>query len=326
MIHISTPNAIMLKATEPRSPEWYQQRRGGITATDLPKIMGLSGYGNALTVWNDKLGRLPNDGKESEEALFGRLLEPVVADEWARRNGKTLSTVGVMANWEEPWMRASCDRLIDGSNAALEVKTRNAYVAGKWRDDIPDDVLAQVAYQRMVGRFDYVEVACLIGGQHLSTYRYEKDTDLENLLANSALDVWEHVQAKTPPPVEWDAVLTKLMNELYPDRSGLVELPAATVAELVLDKASADSLARVAEAAQEAAKARIVHAMGEAEVITFDGEPVFTYRAQPKHSINVTDLEANDVELYEKVLAGGHINTTTSPVLRLAKGSKNVGV
>lgn len=327
MISISQPNALVLPHTEPRSPEWYAQRRNGITATDLPRIMGLSSYGNALSVWNDKLGRLPAD-ESGEAAEWGHLLEPVVADEWARRMGYTLSTIGVLANPEHPWMRASCDRLIDGHNAAVEVKTRNAYVAGKWRDDMPDDVLAQVAWQRIVGQFDYVQVACLVGGQHLVTHRYEEDPDLEALLVESAWKVWESVLTKTPPPVEWDAVLIKLLDQLMPDRSGVTTIGHADAVALLMDYSSAASLEKVAKAAKESAKAHILHVMGEGEVLELEADaspgPLFTYRAQQRSSVNLDELEANDVELYEKILEGGHITTTTSRVLRTGKGASDV--
>lgn len=311
---------------EPRSPEWFTLRRSGITATDLPKIMGLSAYGNALAVWHDKLGQLPDHGREqtSEAATWGNLLEDVVAQEWARRTGNTVSRVGVLASVEQPWALASCDRLIDGRNAALEVKTRSAYVSGKWRDDIPDDVLAQVAWQRFVGGFDYVDVACLIGGQSLSTYRYEEDTDLETLLINSAYQVWEAVQLRVPPPVEWDKVLSQLLTDLYPDRSGEREMSAGEAANLMMAYGSAAGFAKTAELAKEAAKARILEAMGEAEILTYNGEPVFTYRSQPRRSVKLDDLEDTDPDLYTKLLAGGHITTTTSRVLRTGKGAKNV--
>jgi putative phage-type endonuclease len=319
--------AELLGSPKPNTPDWYALRRAGITATDLPQILGLSAYGNALTVWHDKQGDLP-PGEPSEAGLWGHLLEDPVAQEWARRTGNTVSQVGVLAHQHEPWMRASCDRLIDGTNAALEVKTRSAYKAGLWRDDIPDDVLAQVAWQRVVGQFDYVDVACLIGGQSLTTYRYEKDTELEDYLREAAVTVWHAVTTKIPPPVDMDAVLLKLLDRLYPDRSGIRTIPPDQGFALVNAYQTACTEVKFAEERKDAAKAAAVLALGDADVLQIDGwddeGPVFTYRQQEKNSVSVRDLEANDPELYLKVLEGGHINTTTSRVLRTGKGATHV--
>lgn len=319
--------ALYLGDPAPKSDAWFGLRRAGITATDLPKILGLSGYGNARSVWHDKRGELPRD-ESGEAAVWGNLLEDVVAQEWARRFEQPVRRVGVLANLTEPWMIASCDRLELGRNAALEVKTRNQFVAGRWRDELPDDVLAQVAWQRRVVGFDFVDVACLIGGQSLVTHRYERDTELEDYLVASASAVWEGVQAKVPPPVEMDGVLLKLLEALYPDRSGVREVEHAEAVRLLLAYSQAAGLAETAKQAKEAVKAEIVSALGEAEVLALKGgaddAPLFTYRAQEKSSVNVKDLEDNDVELYESLLSGGHINTTKSRVLRSGKGAKTL--
>jgi putative phage-type endonuclease len=319
-------HATLLGSPPPQSPKWFDLRRGGITATDLPQILGLSKFGNARTVWHTKRGELPDDYEESEEAKWGRILEGPIADEWARMNDVTVSPIGVLAHLHEPWMRASCDRVINGRNAALEVKTRSAYVAGRWRDEVPDDVLAQVAWQRMVGDFDYVEVACLLGGQHLTTYRYEKDQALEDYLWTQARELWDRVRSGEPPVVDMDGVLLRLLEQLYPDRSGVKTIPQEEAVGLVLNYSSAAALATLADNAKEAARAAILSVMEGAEVLEVDGgmQPLFTYRAQERQSISLKELEDHDVELFEQVLAGGHINTTISRVLRTGKGAKNV--
>jgi len=323
-----TLNARLVGDAEPNTPEWYKIRRSGITATDLPKILGLSGFGNARSVWHDKRGELPADDL-SEAGQWGHLLEDVVAQEWARRNNHTVSRVGVLQSRRAAWQLASCDRLIDGRNAALEVKTRSAYTAGRWRDDIPDDVLAQVAWQRMVGQFDYVDVACLIGGQQLNSYRYEKDSQLEDYLFRVGADAWMGVKIGEPPPVDMDTVLIDLLNRLYPDRSGVKEIGHIEAVSLLTAYNKAAEAVKAAKAVKDAAKAMVLTVMGDAEVLTLengagDDAPLFTYRSQTRHSLSVNDLQDNDIGLYYEALVGGHITTSTSRVLRTGKGGKDV--
>ncbi|HET8661101.1 MAG TPA: YqaJ viral recombinase family protein [Micromonosporaceae bacterium] len=327
-----TPDGVLLGSPEPESDEWFRLRRGGVTATDLPRILDLSPYGNARSVWHDKRGELPRE-EGGEAAHWGHLLEDVVAQEWARRHARdgraqvVVVPIGVIANAAEPWMRCALDRLVldgcpvggVGRICALEVKTRSAYVAGRWRDDVPDDVLAQVAWQRRVTGLDHIHIACLLGGQKLIEHRYERDDDLEAYLAGAAGALWRDVLNGTPPPVDMTGVLADLLDALNPDRAGEKDVDDDTARRLLDAHLAARDAEKAAERQKEAARALVLSELGDAEVLTSGGSPIFTYRQQTKTSINVRDLEDNDVELYEQVLAGGHITETTSRVLRAAK-------
>lgn len=330
-----TPTGVLLGEPAPESVDWFRLRRGGITATDLPKILDLSAYGNARSVWHDKRGELPRD-EGGEAARWGHLLEDVVAAEWATRHedgpqsGRQLvllAPVGIIANRDDPWMRCALDRLVlagcpDDSprgTCALEVKTRSAYVAGRWRDDVPDDVLAQVAWQRRATGLDHIHIACLLGGQKLVEHRYDQDAALEAYLVEAARAVWRDVLDGTPPPVDMTGVLAALLDQLHPDRAGEHDVDPVTAADLVAEYEAAAAAVKAAEAAKDAARARVLSALGDKEILTTAGEPVFTYRPQTKTTISVRDLEANDVDLYLQVLEGGHITETTSRVLRAAK-------
>ena len=108
-----TPTGVLITDAAPETEEWFAARREGITGTDLPKILGLSKYGNALAVWQDKRGEWTDDAGEA--ARWGQLLEEPVAEEWAERNDTIVERIGVVANVEYPWMRASLDRVITGS-------------------------------------------------------------------------------------------------------------------------------------------------------------------------------------------------------------------
>lgn len=340
-----TPAGVLLGSPAPGSEEWFALRRGGITATDLPKILGLSKYGNARSVWHDKRGELdPDPGGEA--AHWGHLLEDVVTREWSHRRDADAFRVGLIANATDPWMRVALDRVVvwcpdaddietravpnvEGESpmpaCALEVKTRSAFTAGRWRDDVPDDVLAQVAWQRLTTGLDHIHIACLLGGQRLVEHRYDADTDLEQYLLAAGWSVWRDVQNGTPPAVDMDGVLADLLDQLFPDRAGEREVDAATAERLLAAYCSAKDAEATAERMKDAARASVISEMGEHEVLTHGGTPVFTYRPQTKQSINVADLEANDVELFEQVLSGGHITETTSRVLRVAKRSADDG-
>lgn len=317
-----TPTGQLISTAEPSTDEWFAVRRAGITATDVPKILGLSKYGDARAVWHDKRGELPPD-EAGEAAIWGHLLEDVVAQRWASIHGVTVQRVGIIANAQLPWMRAALDRLPDTcplgrGRCGLEIKTRSAYVAGRWRDDVPDDVLAQVAHQRMTTGLDHIHVAALIGGQKLVEHRYDEDPELEAYLLEHTERLWGQVQSGEIPAVEPTQVLADMLDRLFANRSGDAEIDESRALSLVAAYQQAKALEAEAEAAKEAARAAVLDALGPAEFLTSDGQIFFTYKQHTKHSVNVRDLEDNDVELYLQVLEGGHINDKSSRTLRLA--------
>ena len=320
-----TPSGVLVSTAEPDTAEWFQVRRDGITATDIAKILDLSQHGNALSVWMDKRGDTVDLGTH-EAARWGQILEEPIAQEWAARNGASVRPVGVIANAVHGWQRASLDRLVqdcpDGDGpCALEVKTRSAFLAGKWKLSVPDDVLAQTTWQMHVTGLDHIHVAALIGGQRLREFRVDREPQVEALILREAERVWADVLGGFEPETDPTAVLLKILNVLNPDRDGDAEIPAAEGDALAAAYSAAQVAVRSAEQQKEAAKTAVVAALGSAERLTAGGTVLFTYREQDKHSINVADLEANDPALYLEVLSGGHITTTRNRVLRAAKGA-----
>jgi hypothetical protein len=86
--------------------------------------------------------------------------------------------------------------------------------------------------------------------------------------------VWGHVQTGTPPDVDNNEVLLRVLQALYPDRAGEVDADAATVRELVAayDEGSAQEAAGKHRKTQ--AKAGLVALMGaDGDRIVIDGLP-----------------------------------------------------
>lgn len=308
----------------PRSPEWFAARRKGITATDIPKILGLSKYGNARSVWHDKRGELPPE-PAGEAAEWGNILEPVVADEWARRHTVLIAPGKVESR---DWMVATPDYHVgacpDGDaepwQCLLEIKTRSPFVAGRWRDDMPDDVLAQVAWQRVVTGAHHVHVAALIGGQRLVEHRYDRDDRLEEYLIDAAGEIWGHVIEGTPPPVDYDTLLAQVLDLVMVDRSGQTDVDIVRARDLEDRYLAARAAEAAAKQAKDAARAAILDALGAGDTLTAEGVRRFTYKPQERRGISLDALRKADPELLQRLADGGHITTTTSRVLRHYKG------
>lgn len=318
-----TPTGVLVpEASAPLTPEWFAARRKGITATDLPKILGLSNYGNALSVWNDK--RTVREDSAGEAARWGNILEEPVAQQWAADSDTRVRPVGTLAHVNNPWMLASLDRIVTGpcptndplmiGGCGLEVKTRSAYVAGKWKEDVPDDVLAQVQWGLMVTGLPHMHVACLIGGQKLSTYTVARDNELEAYLLSKAAPVWECVRTGVPPNVDADAagVLVRELNAMFAKREGAVSVDPFTAEGYITSYREGHRLEKRGKALKQVAMGNMVKMLGGAEVATGeDDEPLWTYK-RPAAKFELTAdqrarLEQENPELHAELVAQGYI-------------------
>lgn len=318
-IDLVTPTGVLVTDAEPETQAWFMARAAGITGTDLPKILGYSRYGNSLSVWMQKRGEL--DDEAGEAARWGQVLEDPVAQVWAADNDATVRRVGVLRHHEHWWMRASLDRLVDGcpdGTCGLEVKTRSAYVADRWRDGVPDDVLAQVLWGLIVTGLDHMHVAALIGGQRLQSYRVERDPVIEQYLLDAATPVWQAVQEGVPPEVHPDAdgVLLGLLDRLYSDRAGEREIDPEKAEPWLVQYAEGNELEREGKKLKGEAKAALVQLLDDGDVGLVDDLPIFSYkRPRPGRQMTsdaIAELEASQPDVYQSLVDEGFI-TTTNP-------------
>lgn len=313
-----TPTAVVAGCWPPNTPEWYAVRRSGIGSSDIPAILGYSSHRTAAHVWADKLGELPPDDG-SEAARWGHLLEDVVAREWAERRGVVVATAPTVRNVERAHWMASPDRLVAGCPSAeacgLEVKTRSAWVAGSWREDVPDDVLAQCQWQLLVTGVEHVHVACLVGGQRLVEHLVRPEPAVQAYIAGEAERLWEAVRDRVRPRVDSAALLLDLLDRLYPQREGVLEAPRATVDVLRQAHRGAAALAKHAKEQQLAVKAEVVALLGEHAELAVDGVTVATYRPDTRSRVDLERLRREHPEAYAACVS---LNPT-SPVLRWKK-------
>lgn len=337
VVTVSTlPYKVIVPAGADREP-WLMARRGGVGSSDVANILGVGGN-SAQHVYYDKVGELPlEDDDAGEAALWGQLDEETTAREWARRNRSTVRRIGLIARKDEPTHMCTLDRLIrecpsarHGSEVcALEVKHRNAFVAGKWKRSIPDDVLAQVLWQMHVTGFTHIHVACRIGGNDYRQYaiRRRDHAALLDDVVTAVTRFWaEHVKARRVPPLTGTENVDRaldLFEALHPDRSGIAAfdgLEAVDVDQLLTEYEVQRLTEKRAKQAKDAAKLRLIERLGDNEGAVLwdrhtraygwdstnrDGDPLV------KESIDMARLAEKHPDAYRDCLR-------TKPVRRFA--------
>jgi putative phage-type endonuclease len=276
-----TPTGRLILPADVDRAAWLAARRNGIGSADMAAILGISRYGNALSVYHDKTGGLPLESDDSEPALWGRAFEETVAREWARRNRSVVRRVGLVANIDRPHEMCTLDRrvlecpLADGAEkCAVEIKCRDKMKAGQFRKGVADDVLVQTLWQAIVCGFDHVHAAVLIGGNDYRQFviRVADHGQLVDDLRAAGERAWEQITARRPPVLAQDAdpdVLLDLYGRLHPDRAGVVDITRdVETQEAVEEYLDAHADYAAAEKRKKAAKARILAGLGGAEAAT----------------------------------------------------------
>jgi len=261
---------------------WLRERRRGIGGSDIGAILGLSRWRSPLDVYLDKIGEA--EEQESSDAMYwGTILESVVADEYARRTGSKVRKINaILAREDEPWRRASVDRLVIGERKILECKTAGAHMCHEWgpdgSDEVPDVYRAQVAWYQHVLDHDDADLAVLIGGRDYRIYHLPRDRELERLIVSAADNFWlEHVRKKVPP----DPICDRDLSTLYAvDNGQALDVTSDGDAIAAVQRlADVSERIRRLEASKKAIRSEIAERMRDYSVLTVGGEPILTYKA-----------------------------------------------
>jgi len=184
------------------------ERRSGVGGSDVAPIMGFSKWKTAYEVWEDKLG-ISDDGFDNEAMLWGRILEPPIRGEYARRNNVHVYDVtSPLRNAMYPELVANADGAVAASEGApahkgLEIKT--ARYMDDWgpddTDEIPFAYLLQINHYMLVSGVTEWDVAVLFSGSNYRQYTIKANPELQAHIYAACSAFWQnHVKTGTPPP------------------------------------------------------------------------------------------------------------------------------
>ncbi len=265
--------------------DWLKERKRGIGASDAPTVVGL-GYDDRspYDLYLEKRGEAePKDLSDNEAVHFGQVLEEVVAQEFALRNGRKVRRVNaILQHPDHPWMLANLDREVvaepGGEPEILECKTTGYRGAAQWGesgDEVPDRVIVQVQHKLAVRRRTVAYVAALIGGQQYRQYRIVRDEPLIEMLIAAETRFWECVKTGVPPEI----TSIEDARKRYPVSR---EIAVEASPEMNLALLSMRSLQEQIDALQaefDAQKTLVLAGMGNADTLTFLGSKLATWKS-----------------------------------------------
>lgn len=253
------------KVCDSDSPEWKSQRMTGIGASEAAAACGVSKWSTPLELYHRKRGELPPI-EDNRAMRLGRLLEPIIADEFQRETGLFVDKKqpGLFRHPDTPWILATPDAEID-SDSLLEIKTMNERSAWdelgeQYTDAIPHEWNLQAQQQMYVMGARVCWFAVLVGGQDLRIYEIQRHNKLIERLCGKVTRFWEMKESGIAPELlTGHRSNLELLRELY----GTV-----TVGDrITLSESACEAWEEYENATKEAGKLKKIADAAKAEVL-----------------------------------------------------------
>ncbi len=192
-----------------RSPEWLHWRTKGISASDVPIIMGASDWATPWRLWGEKTGKLiPRDVSKNPYVARGVRLEDTVRAWYENQFPDCGPLLPICAESNEnPIFRASFDG-IDGDTCPVEMKVPSEskladVIANREQSAAYRMYRYQVLYQMLVadnaphGRLVFYDAGP--AGNH-QVFKIVRDDALMDDIRQKVLVFWAHVRDNDEPP------------------------------------------------------------------------------------------------------------------------------
>lgn len=290
---------------EPLTPEWYEQRRRGIGASEIAAAMGISSWDSPFSLYWRKVNAWEND--PSPEMSAGQRLEPVIADWWLDEcdpnENLAIFPSPLVAHPVRRWQLASPDRLIHlqcpecdvpwdvmceecgGAGwgvtlAVLELK----YVAQSWdgwgdpgTDDIPVHYRAQVQWQCDVVDVDTWYLAALGPGGFRQYVGRRDEKDLA-VMREYGRRFMARLEVGDPPPIDDHTATLATVKRLHPD---IDDTEAEVPADIAAGYRRACAMERKAKSVKKRYEALLRDQMGRSRKATTGGSFVASRSVYP---------------------------------------------
>ena len=298
---------------------WLKARTRGIGGSDIGAICGVSPFTSARQIYLNKTGQFTESmkpGAAAQERMhFGHLLEPIVADEFARRelvedkaHLKLVNIGATLQHKDYPWALANVDRLIVDTDGRpwgiLECKTTSEYMNEEWESgEILQSYVYQLNWYLWILGLERGYFACLVGGNKFYIYPvYRNDELINEVMLPAAKKFWnENVLALKEP--EMQSVDTEFANQTYSDVVKNSELvmeddTANDLAETVFNcKRQIKELTSIMEEAQNKLKDRL-----KENEIGYTKDYTIKWSPRSQKRVDNDKLKKEYPEVYQEVL------------------------
>ncbi len=295
---------VIAKTSELSKEKWLELRKlNGIGGSEAAAAVGMNRWRGPLDVYLDKTSETIEAKADSDAMLFGRLFEPIIRNEFARRSGLSVVECPYMFGSQEySYMFADIDGVVteaDGTKALLEIKTANGFAEKEWLDGMPPEYYIQIQHYLAVTDLSKAYVAVLIGGQKFRYEEVARDEDTIQTLIAMEGNFWNNYVLKRTPP-EPDATSGAALDSMYPtaDNTSII-LPAEAdkyVTQIAECKKLEDDLKKAISEAQH----KLCGWLGNSESGRTSGGYCVHWKNVTTSRLDTVKLKAEQPELVEQ--------------------------
>lgn len=289
-----TAPALIRTDVRQNTEEWLNLRRTGVTASEMPTLMG--NRDGLHELWAFKAGLLerePIDPATQEMFDIGHELEPVIATRYTKMTGRRIKAVEAMVRHPEiPWAFASLDRVSAVAGERIIVELKWVPWSQEWSgpEPVPAVVQDQVQWQLFVTGYPVAHVAVLRGAK---VEWHEVLPDPAYQEAELRVAEWFRglVERREMPTVDGHEKTRRSIARLYPADDGTLAEPTAALEALARDERAADRAAKAAVEEHERLRNVLRVALQEHAGVEGDGWRV-VFRKNADSTKVVTDHAA----------------------------------
>jgi len=283
--------------------DWLRERMTGIGGSDAPAVLGLSKWRTPMDVFLDKLGQ-GTELVESELMKWGRLLEPVVRQEYAERRGETvrLAPHELIRHPTMGHMFCTPDGITDSGRLYEGKVARSAEGWGEeGSDEVPEAYFIQVQHSLIVTQLPVADVAVLIGGSDFRIYEVPADEETQELIIDAEAAFWNRVKTGEPPEPKTAEDAQKRFRTARPGS----ERTATHDIEGIVGNLRRIQAQRIElEGMEDAHRALVMGFLGDAEILVdLNGKPLVTWKqTRPILRFDSSHFKEDSPDLYAQYL------------------------
>lgn len=260
-------------------------RAGKIGSSTIAALFGRSRWHTRLQLWHSFVNGAPLDGAEDERMRWGRMVQPLILEETARRQGWEIegNQADSWIDHPDPSFRAGCtlDAKVLRHERGLGIVECKAVDRLEWQHGAwaggkpPMEVELQLQHQLWVTGAVWGAIAVLIGGNELAEpILREPKPRVHRAIERELRSFWREHEERQPPKPEGardNPILLELLPLVDPDEPPLDASQDLELAQACADLETARTMYRQAKVCMDAAEGRILaRAKGAGEIIAPD--------------------------------------------------------